>query len=334
MSNNTERKRSLIVGFFVLIGFAILVVGILVLGTLQNRFSKNLVVTTHFADVKGLKVGNNVWFSGVKVGIVKEINFDNVQSVRVVMNIEQKSIEYIRKDVVATLGSDGLIGNAIISLVGGSSEVPQVEDGDTIQSGEAGGMDAMLNTLQLNNENLLEITKNFADISRLMLEGRGTVGSLLTDESIANSLKQTLVSLQGAMAGVDRSVSNMVALSNRLNSDSGLIHDLTTDTTVFTSLRQTAAQLQGVTQTANALMVNLETTTARLNDKDNALGVLTNDPVAAEEVRQILRNLNTSTAKLDENMEALQSNFLFRRFFRNRAREQERQRQDSLRQAN
>lgn len=115
----SERKRTLTVGLFVLVGLIILVAGILVLGTQQNKFSKNLVITTFFKDVKGLKVGNNVWFSGVKVGIIKEITFQSIDDVKVVMHIEEKSSEFIREDVNAKLGSDGLIGNAIVSLVGG-----------------------------------------------------------------------------------------------------------------------------------------------------------------------------------------------------------------------
>lgn len=341
MSNNTGRKRSLIVGLFVLIGLIILVVGILVLGTQQNRFSKNLVVTTHFSDVKGLKTGNNVWFSGVKVGIVKEISFENVGEVRVVMNIEEKKSQFVRKDVIATLGSDGLIGNSIISLVGGSSQFPPIEDGDEIESGSAGGMDAILDMVQENGGNLAEITKNLATLSQQLIEGKGTVGSLLTDETIANSLKSAMVSLQSTMHGVDQSMKNMVVLTDKLNNDTGLIHDLTTDTMVFASFRESAAQLQGVTEAANALMAslnettaNLNETTARLNDKDNAVGVLTNDPATAEEIKQILHNLNMGTAKLDENMEALQSNFLFRGFFRRRAKEAEKLRQDSIKAAN
>lgn len=318
----SERKRSIIVGLFTFIGLIILVAGILVLGTQQNKFSKNLLVTTYFNDVKGLKVGNNVWFSGVKVGIIKEITFVDVEHVRVSMNIEEKSSKFIRKDVVATLGSDGLIGNAIISLVGGTDTQPQIEDGDEVKSGAAGGMDAMLATLQVNNENLVEITKNFAALSKNLLEGKGAVGAMMTDDQIAKDLRQAVSSLNGTMQEANQAVGNLAVLSEKLNSEQGLIHDLTTDTAVFASLRESAAQLQGVTQTASALMSNLNQTTERLNDKDNAIGVLTNDPAAAEEIRQILRNLNTSTEKLDENMEALQSNFLLRGFFKKKAREE------------
>ncbi|MFD2743580.1 MULTISPECIES: MlaD family protein [Sphingobacterium] len=334
MSNTTDTKRSLVVGLFVFIGLIILVAGILVLGTQQNRFSKNIEVTTNFHDVKGLKVGNNVWFSGVKVGIVKQIAFESVENVRVVMHIEEKSSQYIRKDVQASLGSDGLIGNAIISLEGGTASAPAIVDGDQISSKATGGVEAMLHTLQINNENLLEITKNFAQLSANLVEGKGTVGALLADESIASSLNASLISMQSAMGNVDRSMKNVVALTTKLNSEQGLIHDLTTDTAVFASLRASASQLQGVTQTASALMVNLDEVSKRLNDKDNAIGVLTNDPAAAEEIKQILRNLNLSTEKLDENMEALQSNFLLRGFFKKRAKAEEKARQDSIKNAN
>ncbi|MGJ1204985.1 MlaD family protein [Sphingobacterium lactis] len=318
----SERKRSIIVGLFTFIGLIILIAGILVLGTQQNKFSKNLTVTTYFKDVKGLKVGNNVWFSGVKVGIIKEISFQSVENVKVVMNVEEKSSKFIRKDVIATLSSDGLIGNAIISLVGGSENVPAIENNDEIKSGVSGGMDAMLATLQVNNENLVEITKNFAALSQNLVEGKGAVGAMMTDETIAANLKQSITTLNGTMGQANQAVNNLVVLTKKLNNNSGLIHELSTDTAVFASLRESAAQLQGVTQTANALMANLNQTTARLNDKDNAIGVLTNDPEAANEIKQILRNLNTSTEKLDENMEALQSNFLLRGFFKKKAKEE------------
>jgi phospholipid/cholesterol/gamma-HCH transport system substrate-binding protein len=306
----SENKRSLIVGLFVFIGLIILVAGILVMGTQQNKFSKNLKVTSYFKDVKGLKVGNNVWFSGVKVGIVKEIAFESVENVRVTMNIEEKNSQFIRKDVLATLGSDGLIGNSIISLVGGNAQTPQIQEGDVLQE---------------NGTNLSVITQNFAKLSQQMVDGKGVVGALMTDDAIATNLKTSVQSMNKVMTDASVAVNNLVALTQKLNSNQGLIHDLTTDTKVFASLRDAAAQLQGVTQTANALVENLNQTSSRLNDKDNAIGVLTNDPAAAQEIKQILRNLNTSTEKLDQNMEALQSNFLFRGFFKKKEKEEQKE---------
>lgn len=319
--NTRDNKRSIIVGLFVFIGLVILVVGILVLGNQQSKFGKNLVVTTYFSDVKGLKIGNNVWFSGVKVGIIKDIKFEGIQNVKVVMHIEEKSSNFIRKDVHARLGSDGLIGNSIITLMGGSNEVPAIADGDVILSEAGTDVEAMMQTLQTNNKNLVEITENFVSISKDLAAGRGLVGAMLTDTSLVIGLKNAVSSLNSTMNSANRAVDNLGVLTAKLINEEGLIHDLTTDTAVFASLRESAVQLQGVTQTATALMSNLNEVTERLNDKNNAIGVLTNDPEAAEEIKSILHNLNLSTEKLDENMEALQHNFLLRRYFKKKQKE-------------
>lgn len=311
-----DNKRSITVGLFVLIGLVILVAGILVLGGQQGKFRKNLVVTTYFQDVKGLKVGNNVWFSGVKVGTIKEITFQSIENVKVIMHIDERSSEYIRKDVIAKLGTDGLIGNGIISLVGGTHDAPPIMDGDVVISEKGTDTEALMATLQKNNENLVDITKNFAILSKDLVDGKGLVGALLSDSSMTMSIKQSLITLNTVMSDANKASANLALLSNKLNSNQGLIHDLTTDTEVFNSLRSSAAQLQGVTQSASALMENLNETTARLNDKNNAVGALTNDPEVADDIRQVINNLNSSTQKLDQNMEALKHNFLFRGYFK------------------
>src|SRR5690606_29185051 len=174
----SENKRSVIVGLFVLIGIIILVAGILVLAGQQNRFSKTVTVTTVFDDVSGLKPGNNVWFSGVKIGTIKDIRFKNLQEVEIVMVIEEKSRGYIRKDAVAKIGSESFIGNKLIVIEGGSSEVPPIENGDVLTAAADEGLDAMMATLQTNNKNLVEITQNFGEISARIARGDGTLGSL------------------------------------------------------------------------------------------------------------------------------------------------------------
>lgn len=308
-----DRKRSITVGLFAFIGLLILIAGILVLGSQQSKFSKNLLVKTHFEDVKGLKVGNNVWFSGVKVGIIKSIKFKGVRDVEVLMNIEEKSSEFIRKDVAAKLGSDGLIGNSIITLEGGTSDFPAIEEGDVIQSAAGTDMEDMLTTLQSNNENLVRITENFVSVSEDIASGNGLIGALLTDSTLAIGLKQAIAGLNQTLAGAQTAVGNLTDVSAKLNQEKGLIHDLSTDTVVFANLRTSSNQLQEVSDKAVVLMDNIQEVTERLNDKNNAVGVLTNDENVANEIKSILHNLNQSAEKLDQNMEALQHSFLIRR---------------------
>lgn len=321
----TENRRSLIVGLFVLIGIIILVAGILVLGGQQNRFSKTVTVSAVFNDVSGLKAGNNVWFSGVKIGTIKSIRFKNLQEVEIAMVIEEKSRDYIRKNAVAKIGSESFIGNKLIVIEGGSSDVPPIEDGDVLQAAADEGLDAMMATLQTNNKNLVEITENFGLVSARIARGEGTFGALLNDSLMAVHIKQMIGNLNQTAANTANASAALNQLTTKLNAEGTLINDLLTDTVVYGNLQEAVAQLQGITQTASALVTNLNQTAGKLDDKDNAVGVLLNDPEAAETIKQTLINLEQSTEKLDQNMEALQHNFLFRGFFRKQAKKAEKE---------
>src|SRR4030095_9090496 len=125
-------KRIIIVGIFIFIGFTFFIVGILAIGKLNKSFTKKIQVTAIFDDVSGLQQGNNIWFSGVKIGIVKDINFFGTSQVQVVMNIDEKAQPYIRKNAQAKISSDGLIGNRIIVIYGGTTDKPPVDDGDKL----------------------------------------------------------------------------------------------------------------------------------------------------------------------------------------------------------
>ena len=329
-----ENKRSIIVGLFVAIGLVILVAGILVLGGQQNRFSKTVMVTTVFDDVSGLKAGNNVWFSGVKVGTIKSIRFKDLQYVEISMAIEESSRQFIRKDAVAEIGSESFIGNKLIVLKGGSNDVPPIEDGDVLKPVTAGGLDAMMATLQVNNENLVEITKNFGELSARLLRGEGTIGTLLNDSALALNVKQMIANLNQTTTNTAKASESLNLLTTKLNQEGTLINDLLTDTVVYGSLQSAVADLQGITQTASALVTNLNNTAGKLDEKDNAVGVLLNDPESAETLRQTLRNLEQSTEKLDQNMEALQHNFLFRGFFKKQRKQAEKEAREAAQQQN
>ena len=128
----TSSKRSINVGLFVVIGILIFVVGILTIGSMKKVFSSTITVKSIFDDVNGLKVGNNIWYSGVKIGTVKSIRFLANSQVEVMLNIEEKSQEFVRKNAKAKVSTDGLIGNKIIVIYGGTQKVPSIEDGDEI----------------------------------------------------------------------------------------------------------------------------------------------------------------------------------------------------------
>jgi phospholipid/cholesterol/gamma-HCH transport system substrate-binding protein len=315
-----DNKRSVTVGIFVFLALAIFVTGVLVLGGKQKRFVKSISVRTVFDDVAGLQPGNNVWFSGVKIGTVKKINFYGTSQVEISMNIEQDVQKYIRKDAVALISSESLIGNKIIEIQGGSQGAPPVADGDVLKAGSSVETDDIMETLQANNKNLLAITTDFKKLSSKISNGEGTVGALLTDTTLAQSLNAIVASLQQVSNNTVRASGALTQFTRKLNTDGGLANELLTDTLVFSKLKTSIEQLEQTTSSAADMTNDLKKASNQLNTSNNAVGVFLNDEEFATKLKTTIGNLETSTEKLDENMEALQHNFLLRGFFRKKAK--------------
>lgn len=269
-----------------------------------------------FKDVGGLKVGNNVWFSGVKIGTVKRISFYGNAQVEVDMSIEQSSQQYIRKDADATISSDGLIGNKIVVITGGTTKHPEVEDGDRIKTSAALSSDQIMATLQENNNNLLKVTNDFKELVGNLRRGKGTVGAVLTDSVVADNFKRAMKNLERASDNTVKITGSVSSFAAKLNTKGTLANELVTDTTVFRRLSRSATQLEKAAGSANQTVAtlgqtstNLNRASEKLNNTNSPLGVLLTDQETATNLRTTLRNLSEGTVLLNQDLKAAQSNF-------------------------
>lgn len=321
---STNNRRTVIVGIFIFLGLVILILTILTLGSQRKTFERSIIIKSIFENVNGLQKGNNVWFSGVKVGAIKQVYITGKGQVEVDMSILQDSKQYIRKDAKAKISADGLIGNKIIEIYGGTLKSGEIESGDILVTDGLLSTDAMMNTLSKNNENLLQITNDFKVISRRLVEGKGAIGKLLTDETMVDQINATTLTLQNAARNLQTLSSNVSAYTSKLNDKGSLANDLVTDTVIFSRLSSTVSQLQEVANSSKAAINNLEkagnTLNNGLNDKNSPVGMLLNDEQSANRIKITLQNLQSASKKLDEDLEAIRHNFLFRGFFRKKAR--------------
>lgn len=328
-----KNNRAVVVGIFIAIGIIIFMVGVFTLGGQQKTFGKSVKITAVFDDVQGLHQGNNIWFSGVKIGTVKKIEIVNNSEVKVTLQIDDKAREFIRSDAKAKIGTDGLIGNKIIVIYGGTPGAPSIEGGETIAVERALSTDDMMATLQENNVNLIDITRNFKEISKKLAAGEGTLGSLLIENFIYDELKTTITNLTRATRNSEKLTANVAAYTSQLQQPGTLAGDLITDTTLIPQLRAASVQLNDASASAALLVENVKAVTEQLKDTGNVVSVLLNDPQVAANLRVIADNLNSSSKKLDENLEALQHNFLLRGFFRKKAKQEAKAQKDSIKAA-
>lgn len=327
----SSNQRAIILGIFIFLGLAILVLTILTLGSQKNSFQKSITIKAFFGNVNGLQKGNNIWFSGVKVGTIKKVTLEGNGKVEVDMNIDDEIVKFIPKDAKAKLSSDGLIGNKIIEIYGGTKGTPAVEAGDVLSNDKLLNTDEMMNTLSKNNDNLFAITNDFKVISSRLADGQGSIGKLLTDETMYDQLKATTNVLKRVSDNLQMLSSNVTSYTAKLNNSGTLANDLVTDTVIFSRLRSTIAQLQQVATTSDSVINNLNTTSISLNkgvnnfneglsNEKTPIGMLLHDQQAAANIKTTLQNLQSGTKKLDDDLEAVQHNFLLRGFFKKKAK--------------
>jgi len=327
--DRSENKTAITVGIFLAVGLVVFMLGVFTLGSQSKSFSKSVHISAVFDDVAGLKKGNSVWFSGVKVGSISKIEFIGAGQVDVAMSIDQESQPYIHRNAGVHIGSDGLIGNKIIVIDGGSPQAPVIQQGDVLQAEKMTSTDEIMKTLQQNNQNLLSITGDFKLLSRKILQGKGTVGTLMADSLMAIQLRNAMRNLEAATGSAARMAVQLDKFSKTMNTKGGLADKLFTDTVTFNKLTATAAQFQQTAKNAAVITDNLTKATNKFNSTDNVIGVLLNDPKAATKVQSSIDYLQQSSIKLNDDLEAAQNNFLLRGFFKKR----EKAKQDSIKAA-
>lgn len=322
--NESPNRRAVIVGVFVLVGILFFIGGILMVGNLHETFKTKMEIGSLFEDVSGLQKGNNVWFSGVKIGTVSSLNFHGTSQVEVNMKIDVKARKYIRKDAMVKISSDGLIGNKILVIYGGTTSSAEVEEGDVLHVEKTFTSEDMINTLQDNNNNLREITNDFKVITKNLAAGNGTIGKFLTDDAVYANINAATASLQIASVKAQQLATTLATFSEGLNKEGTLANELTTDTVIFNSVKASVLQLQQMADTASAFIANLKQAGTNPN---STIGVLLRDETSGARLKETIKNLESSSRKLDEDLEAAQHNFLLRGYFKKKAKTDER---DSL----
>ncbi len=325
-------NHSVVVGIFITVGLIILALAVFILGGQQKTFAKATTIKAVFDDVNGLQAGNNVWLYGVKVGTIKKINFYGETKVEVLMNIDKDAIKRIHKDATAKISSDGFIGNKIIVIAGGTRQVPLVQDGDYLHIAVTPSTDEMFVMLQQNNRNLLEITGNLKEVTRKLVNGQGTIGKLLSDSTMAMDIKSAIARFKSVAIKSEQVIANVQQFSNGLHKQGTLANELITDTTVFNSVKASVSHLdsasvslQNAMSKVNNIADSLQLSSGAFNDTKKPVGMILNDQQVAQNLKTMVENLASSSKKLDENLEALQHNFLLRGFFKKKEKAQKQQ---------
>ena len=313
MTKNTNYTWKL--GMFVILGLTLFMVSIYFIGSNKNLFGSTFLLKSHFKNVSGLKEGNNVRFSGINVGTVEGIEFISDSAVVVSLIIKEEVQKYIKTDAIASIGSDGLMGDKVLTISPGSSSNRMVKDNATITSVKAIELEDLMKGLRRSVDNAEVVTLQLSEFSTKINKGKGALNKVLTDEEFARSFDMTIKNLKA-------SSEEFVVFTTNMNDKNGTLSKLMTDPRYVNSIEKTLDNLEKTS-------VEFEAFTKKLNNDKGILSKLVTNERLAVSLDSSLTNIEKGTKNLIEIEEAAKHNFLLRGYFKKKEKALEKKKQVS-----
>lgn len=322
----TTSSQKLRLGLFVIIGTILFITGVYLIGQRQDMFKKTFTISAYFQNVNGLQNGNNVRYAGIDIGTVKSITMINDSTIKIDMSIDEKIITHIKKNAIATIGSDGLVGNMIVNIVPGKGIANVIANGDVIASYSKIGADDILSTLSVSSENAAILTADLLKITNAMTEGKGTLGVLLNDTIMATELRESITNIKMASRGASNTIRelNEIILSVKTN-DQTVLGMLMNDSISGEKLKTMVSNLESSSVEIEHVLGNINAVVNDFNSKEGAFNYILKDTSMVNSLKSTLDNINEGTDKFNQNMEALKHHFLTRGYFKKLERQEKKE---------
>ncbi len=209
----TTSGQKVKIGVFVLAGLTILVLAIFFIGNKKSLFSTTFNVHGRFKNVNGLQVGNNARFAGINVGVVEDIQIVNDTTVNVVLTLNESVKKFIKKDAKLSIGSDGLMGDKLVTILPGGAETNEmVKNGDQLEGVNPFDVDKIIAKFTKIADNAGDLVQGLSTLVNKVNSGKGTIGRLLNNDQMAKNMESTVKQAQSTMQTVKTS-------TNTLNTD-------------------------------------------------------------------------------------------------------------------
>lgn len=315
-------------GFFVVLGTIALLTAAYLIGNRQNMFGKTFLITTAFKNAGGLQNGNNVRFSGINVGTVKNIEMLNDTTIRVHMIISNTMREHIKKNAIASIGSDGLVGSMLINIIPGQGVASLIQPGDELKSYSKVTTQDMMNTLNTTNENAALLTADLLKVTQALIIGKGTLGKILNDTLMAYDLQQTIANLKYSSHKINSTISEVHTLIEKIDMDKSTAGILLTDTISARKIRHVIENLETASIDINQISQDVGSMVTGMKDGGGLIHYVSRDTSLVMQLEKSMQHIEQGTERFNENMEALKHNFLTRGYFRKQEKKQKKGRDE------
>lgn len=311
-------SRQARLGLVILAGLAVGLSALFILASQGNLLSNTYTVNARFGRVQGLKAGATVYYNGIGVGRVEEVRLPRRPGdpILVRLSVNEDARPLIREDSRAVIQSDGLVGNMIVSLTGGTLRAPSVQSGGYIAGEDPLDISMISDRLFDSVARFDSVTIGLTTIMNDTRSGEGTLGRFLYDERLYESAVATTDEFQVAMRGFSARADQLILVAEnasrsvdaillKVNSTDGTIGRFLNDDALYESFLGTAGEFQ-------ATAAELQAAAAQFRTISGDVRLIT------DRANQAAGWASLGAFRFSENMEALKHNFLFRGYFEDR----------------
>jgi phospholipid/cholesterol/gamma-HCH transport system substrate-binding protein len=189
---NISAAQKIKTGLFVLVSLLLLVILVTLIGKQKNLFGNTFFAYANFKNISGTKEGNYVRLAGINIGTVESIHIINDTTVRLELSIEKRIQPYIKSDAIASIGSDGLMGDKLVFISPGNNASPVISNGGQLSSSNPVDVDLIMNNLKKISDNAVNLTGGLSDIVEKINSGKGSIGRLLDNDKLAVKMENTI----------------------------------------------------------------------------------------------------------------------------------------------
>lgn len=318
----TRKIENTKLGGLVIAGVLFLVFTLYMIGKNQNMFGASITVKAIMDNVNGLVAGNSVRYKGLNAGTVKSITMANDSVILVDLYIQKKMVPFIKSSVLATISTDGLMGNKLIQLIAQPGPAMTIQNGDTIYALGAVTTDDMLQRMGASTDYVQKTAQNLFEITT-KLNSSKHLWDLVGDSLIMLDIKTAIADLRLASSRTAALADTGDQLMKELKNGEGLIHKLFTDTAISDEFASSLNNIRQASEQAIRVVQGVEAMVDTLASGEGTVEMLLNDETFRNTLSNSMSNIEMSTAKFNENMEAMRSNFLFRKYFKKLEKEKQ-----------
>jgi phospholipid/cholesterol/gamma-HCH transport system substrate-binding protein len=320
-------------GLFVTGGLLFLVILLYMIGRNKSLFGANYTLKARFDNAQGLVAGNNVRFAGIQTGTVKKIRILSDTVIEISMVIDKKMSSVIRSNAVASIGSEGLVGNKVINITPCREPAPLAEEGHVLASKKSLNTDEMLLTLSKTNNDIAFIAEQLK-VTVQKVNSSSALWQLLNDPSIPADVRAAAGNIREATGRANAMANDLRVIVLDVKKGKGSLGTLLKDTAIAKNLDAAILKIQVVGERAGTAAAELSHLLAGIAQDINSSGGVVNailkDTAVTAKLNASLGNIEKATDGFNQNMEALKHNFLLRGYFKKMERRKSKAAQKQL----